>query len=184
MCSTPFGINELFTVGICYRRERPKGAQRLSASTNCSPSLPNLASMPTSGAQRLSASTNCSRGGAGGGAATAARVLNAFRHQRTVHRRRWLEPGQTYSACAQRLSASTNCSPKSPVTNLSHHRSVLNAFRHQRTVHLASRPTRSIALSVLNAFRHQRTVHARFVDDRDAVRMCSTPFGINELFTG
>ena len=107
VCSTPFGINELFTDISSANSFRSAGAQRLSASTNCSQHIKN------SLAFRL-------------------RVLNAFRHQRTVH-----PEGSSIDqsgSSAQRLSASTNCSPRQAAEPRCSS-VVLNAFRHQRTVH-------------------------------------------------
>ena len=135
------------------------------------------------------------------------RVLNAFRHQRTIH-----SPGFRVSF---------------PSTH------VLNAFRHQRTIHSAAYPATRLAgamcstpfginerftrrseiarhaafVRVLNAFRHQRTIHDSpavcgaaplsgaqrlSASTNDSLELvvtclrtcqCSTPFGINERFT-
>ena len=131
-------------------------------------------------AQRLSASTNCSRSHRTEPHRNHG-VLNAFRHQRTVHRRPHSTTG--IAVGAQRLSASTNCSLlrlfESEVCGR-----VLNAFRHQRTVHENRRDNKPGSLIVLNAFRHQLTVHRCPGDRPHVVQIqCSTPFGINELFT-
>ena len=85
MCSTPFGINELFTTFSTQLQLDQPSAQRLSASTNCSQVLWISVGLRLLRAQRLSASTNCSHGSLSR-PSTMARVLNAFRHQRTVHR--------------------------------------------------------------------------------------------------
>ena len=137
-------------------RTNNAGAQRLSASKICS-----LLSRPgskrrMSGAQRLSASKICSLSSSFSTAAVrapcstpfgikdlftmpgvhillATDVLNAFRHQRSVHGPYFLH-SLTDEIGAQRLSASKICSQK----DCSHKRGqypVLNAFRHQRSVH-------------------------------------------------
>ena len=132
-------------------------------------------------------------------------VLNAFRHQRTVHSH---DGSQAIHAIpsAQRLSASTNCSPANHIDGIKFDdwcstpfginelftegpsaygllHTVLNAFRHQRTVHTREATALLVVGHVLNAFRHQRTVHSvNAVWNRWGV-WCSTPFGINELFT-
>ena len=85
LCSTPFGINELFTGLTQWQAIGLLGAQRLSASTNCSPLESRSAWRATRlCAQRLSASTNCSQNSSRH-PFPILRVLNAFRHQRTVH---------------------------------------------------------------------------------------------------
>ena len=156
-------------------------AQRLSASTNCSLGRSGRQLVGLPGAQRLSASTNCSRG---------CRIANVAR-----------------STGAQRLSASTNCSPNAGcflrrgIARCSTPFGINELFtgtrrRVQGRLESAQRLSASTNCSpvwrsrgnaggdVLNAFRHQRTVHntittvAKFKSIQ-----CSTPFGINELFT-
>ena len=156
-CSTPFGINELFTRASPGEARRPPGAQRLSASTNCSQSRSTRPHSPPSTVlnafrhQRTVHERDLER------LRTAYLVLNAFRHQRTVHRRSAVSP-RLVTNRAQRLSASTNCS--------------LDRFNFTQFGQI-----------VLNAFRHQRTVHFGGHVHMLALLACSTPFGINELFT-
>ena len=136
------------------------------------------------------------------------RVLNAFRHQRFLHRRPHAAVqgrgscAQRLSASkvsalesaaaagdaggsAQRLSASKVSAPASDGSGGAHGSVVLNAFRHQRFLHMRpARPPRR-TLKVLNAFRHQRFLHP------DVYHLavhggiwCSTPFGIKGFCTG
>ena len=132
MCSTPFGINELFTTSVTAPYQRRASAQRLSASTNCSPS--------TTGSSERSCRM-CS---------TPFGINELF----TIRERLLALLG----AGAQRLSASTNCSLPASSVFLT-------------------------MLQVLNAFRHQRTVHVLRRHRQRQANECSTPFGINELFT-
>ena len=132
MCSTPFGINERFTTPGPPTFATSRCAQRLSASTN--DSLP---------AHALDSH--------------AALVLNAFRHQRTIHRAELRQVGRKAV--------------------------VLNAFRHQRTFHFTRHARLSGRTTVLNAFRHQRTIHLVVEELLLLHKWCSTPFGINERFT-
>ena len=162
-CSTPFGINERFTQASDRAAGERLSAQRLSASTNDSRSSRTHISPRTTCAQRLSASTNDSHDTRRVEHRRVA-VLNAFRHQRTIHVR-WSEPPANARTSAQRLSASTNDSPamhvaRRPVLP------VLNAFRHQRTIHLPMGSGPTAESEVLNAFRHQRTIHG-------AINSCS-----------
>ena len=109
------------------------------------------------------------------------KVLNAFRHQRGIHR----------GSLSLLLRRST----------------VLNAFRHQRGIHLATsarprqrgRCAQRLSASkrdspgragpagqdilVLNAFRHQRGIHLGLSALDVQGSRCSTPFGIKEGFT-
>ena len=127
-------------------------AQRLSASTNESPSGSVLLGIALEGAQRLSASTNESRGD-WVQCSHVFQVLNAFRHQRMNHdgtRNKHIR-----GCCAQRLSASTNESPVQIVC-------------------------REVSGNVLNAFRHQRMNHTTIAGYVIPSIVCSTPFGINE----
>ena len=80
-CSTPFGIKDCCTLHrmVCFLR--PKGAQRLSASKIAARAFPRS---PPRGRRT---------------------VLNAFRHQRLLHRRRQCKTRRYYYG-AQRLSAS------------------------------------------------------------------------------
>ena len=106
-CSTPFGINGRNTARRRRRRAAARCAQRLSASTD----------------ETLVLAVRCKK---------RARVLNAFRHQRTKHRR---EPSLLRRALsAQRLSASTD-ETRADLASRGRWSSVLNAFRHQRTKH-------------------------------------------------
>ena len=150
MCSTPFGINELFTgdesgggaAGVC--------AQRLSASTNCSHYRDGKA-------RRIG---SCSTPFGINELFTVCRprpdpailVLNAFRNQRTVHL------GMADASC-QQLVCSTPFGINELFTGRNHSRPtdpshVLNAFRHQRTVHCCDRltsDTRSVCAQRLSA---------------------------------
>ena len=240
LCSTPFGINERFTPAPPDYWLLSGCAQRLSASTNDSLFDPTASAPVVGCAQRLSASTNDSHvrsvallAGIGAQRLSASTnvspkcstpfginerftiyVLNAFRHQRTIHN-----------------SASTSVMSVNDVLNAfrhqrTFHKLVLNAFRHQRTFH-QGRPQLLAGQRVLNAFRHQRTFHspgpgcrsrpscaqrlsastndspfdrrrclgaqrlsastndspAAFGLSLAKTTKCSTPFGINERFT-
>ena len=131
-------------------------AQRLSASTNCSPPVVSLVFVTTSRAQRLSASTNCS----------------PANHIDGIKFDDW---------CSTPFGINELFTEGPSAYGLLH--TVLNAFRHQRTVHTREATALLVVGHVLNAFRHQRTVHSvNAVWNRWGV-WCSTPFGINELFT-
>ncbi len=180
-CSTPCGINGLFTLRRMFQCRFIVRAQRLAASTDCSlDGQPLLLANPV--------------------------VLNALRHQRIVHtpaeaNNRQVKPrcstpcginglftcidsrqrgiqlsrAQRLAAstdcshdcharrirdcpCAQRLAASTDCSPvQFPRLNLECR--VLNALRHQRIVHISGAGDSAWRVRVLNALRHQRIVH-------------------------
>ena len=204
MCSTPFGINERFTVGMGLTIPQNQCAQRLSASTNDS-----------RGDERMGwsrhAVLNAFRhqrtihGEQIGEHPEHPVVLNAFRHQRTIHHI-FADVRDSAIRGAQRLSASTNDSPYAAgdfsggfecstpfginerFTLMSALGTwpvgvVLNAFRHQRTIHLKFSPLFHDLDAVLNAFRHQRTIHGCLEAVGTAVVKCSTPFGINERFT-
>ena len=83
-------------------------------------------------------------------------MINAFRHQRFLHRRLdWATRGTSGD---QRLSASKIFAQKRPGTSLQGY-SVINAFRHQRFLHEAGLTTAYPAWLVINAFRHQRFLH-------------------------
>ena len=110
-------------------------------------------------------------------------MLNAFRHQRTIHSYR-TNTSNNNSISAQRLSASTNDSRSKLEAYQSWTETVLNAFRHQRTIH----PPTSRRGQVPS--RSAQRLSASTNDSRDPrhltwreARRCSTPFGINERFT-
>ncbi len=132
-------------------------------------------------------------------------MLNAFRHQRSDHRRSGHSLGPRRRA--QRLSASKIRSHFKEA-NAFVAIYVLNAFRHQRSDHGPWAPTptprspRSAqrlsaskirsqtsfirpkwADNVLNAFRHQRSDHSKFAPSSWPPRLCSTPFGIKDQIT-
>ena len=110
-----------------------------------------------SGAQRLSASKVLSLRWPTVGGVERGGVLNAFRHQRFSHSRRYVNPFR-FVTCAQRLSASKVLS---------------------RLIRLLDR----LLVIVLNAFRHQRFSHAYQPEDDEHSSMCSTPFGIKGSLT-
>ena len=157
-CSTPFGINELFTwlawhgMAADQMCSTPFGINELFTSRDLADDSCSIRVLNAFRHQRTVHMT-----------AIVARVpsrdvLNAFRHQRTVHRT--VTQPRIIRCSAQRLSASTNCSPVVVTAHVLRHWPVLNAFRHQRTVHLPPSPRTARSNEVLNAFRHQRTVHA------------------------
>ena len=61
--------------------------------------------------------------------------------------------------------------------------SVLNALRHQWNLHPHLEVVQSQTLSVLNALRHQWNLHRIKAHRRSLVTGCSTPYGINGIFT-
>ena len=154
-CSTPVGIKDRFT-----RSERPRvpgvpRAQRLSASKIGSPII-------------IVSNENLSR------------VLNACRHQRSVHP--GVQLGPDPAASAQRLSASKigsrgGCIPIGVI------RSVLNACRHQRSVHPSTIPSLAIArqCSTPVGIKDRFTTVGREGSNR--CQECSTPVGIKDRFT-
>ncbi len=178
-CSTPFGIGDRFTLHIRKYNELYPCAQRLSASEIGSPSTRQRTRRPSwwcstpfgigdrftlmpcqkyfknTRAQRLSASEIGSRTDRRE-SARPTRVLNAFRHRRSVHLR--LTKHVPTVASAQRLSASEIGS-----------RSVGN--------------DRAGDCPVLNAFRHRRSVHPSSRNSGSQMILCSTPFGIGDRFT-
>ena len=87
----------------------------------------------------------------------AGRVLNACRHQRSVHASSRRSVFSSF-ACAQRLSAS-KIGSRNRIKKFSKIHKVLNACRHQRSVH---------AVSQLEAWSKM---------------LCSTPVGIKDRFT-
>jgi len=198
MCSTPFGINGRNTFLRLSLHSVMTSAQRLSASTEGTPSSTVLQPLARYGAQRLSASTEGTQKGRTMNEDQRL-VLNAFRHQRKEHPVRSLGR-RTARDRAQRLSASTEGTLEGPPgcgksarcstpfgingRNTNGRRrpgpaaAVLNAFRHQRKEHLPPPPTRLIR-PVLNAFRHQRKEHQHNSCLFDVGLVCSTPFGIN-----
>ena len=110
-----------------------------------------------------------------------AEVLNAFRHQRSLHCCKHDQAhGHRHVLNAFRHQRSLHGHRARPAPGAGR---VLNAFRHQRSLH-RRRPGGSPPTSfVLNAFRHQRSLHA--VQDvwQGPVLLCSTPFGIRGLCT-
>ena len=154
-CSTPFGIRDVFTHLV---------ASSTAAWDECSTPF-GIRDVFTQERHRLF------RG---------LRVLNAFRHQRCLHKR-------------DRRDGRPRVL-------------VLNTFRHQRCLHGTS-PERAPAaksaqrlsasemsslpgldrllllLAVLNAFRHQRCLHVVIKRETDKAYLCSTPFGIRDVFT-
>ena len=133
-----------------------------------------------SGAQRLSASKRDSRNWR---VVSGWRqiVLNAFRHQRGIHR----YPGLTSSASsrrAQRLSASKRDSPRRRHRHL-HPQPVLNAFRHQRGIHENTALYYGVIFKCSTPFgiKEGFTTHKAVIDPY--FWWCSTPFGIKEGFT-
>ena len=93
-------------------------------------------------------------------------------------------PPKRRGRCAQRLSASMESSLYRRSRPL-RRSAVLNAFRHQRNLHVARTANAFTAASVLNAFRHQWNLHASggACVSRHSSFVCSTPFGINGIFT-
>jgi len=107
-CSTPFGINERTTRSSPTGRERPRCAQRLSASTK-EPLSPSGSTLPK------------------------VEVLNAFRHQRKNHQRLGAKVSVQQDVLNafrhQRKNHGKGCCWSGRVPE------VLNAFRHQRKNH-------------------------------------------------
>ena len=84
-------------------------------------------------------------------------VLNALRHQWNLH---------TLRPCRRRAALT-----------------VLNALRHQWNLHPGKAPAPFHAGHVLNALRHQWNLHSRIACSHAARVWCSTPYGINGIFT-
>ena len=203
MCSTPVGIKDRFTGRGQSRRPCWQGAQRLSASkigsrvlsvpTNavgwCSTpvgikdrftmdELQGHGTFPVLNACRHQRSVHHGRQGCPEAGHC---VLNACRHQRSVHPLLSVAVGPT--PCAQRLSASKIGSRKDAGCH-DLFKSVLNACRHQRSVHRDDQARqRAERRAVLNACRHQRSVHASSYGVLCWVPVCSTPVGIKDRFT-
>ena len=226
-CSTPVGIKDRFTHGHALRRHqyavlnacrhqrsvhrRPNGgtqplwsAQRLSASKIGSPNSRSNLLISAWSAQRLSASKIGSRPTRSSPALRPG-VLNACRHQRSVHdttialpnaagfkcstpvgikdrftRNHRHQPGRRRSA--QRLSASKIGSPlrlrRTRDGPVSAQRLSASKIGSQGADRQGGIPER-----VLNACRHQRSVHLSIGAATAHSYMCSTPVGIKDRFT-
>ena len=178
MCSTPVGIKDRFTRKSWFVENPRCCAQRLSASKIGSPGSKSFRARMSPCSTPVGIKDRFTR--AWPDILPFLVVLNACRHQRSVHRQR-------QSSNAKFLN-------------------VLNACRHQRSVHMrhckdtyrlsgaqrlsASKIGSPILLEksrgrydVLNACRHQRSVHlaGRFISNGHYT--CSTPVGIKDRFT-
>ena len=88
----------------------------------------------------------------------------------------------THTSGAQRLAASMESSPVRIAATLSSAIAVLNALRHQWNLHDRA-GVRLAEYRVLNALRHQWNLHPHAEAHASAGLMCSTPCGINGIFT-
>ena len=109
-------------------------------------------------------------------------MLNAFRHQRTVHSRDPLGRIRPHQPCSTPFGINElftkgilrGCVPRTLCST---------PFGINELFTVAVLFHRGLSPTVLNAFRHQRTVHSIGSISLSSARSCSTPFGINELFT-
>ena len=199
-CSTPVGVKDRFTLDQLQGALSAERAQRLSASKIGSPWMGLGGSRPCRSAQRLSASKigsptaqlappifgSCAQRLSASkigsplerhSLPTPGRVLNACRHQRSVHAiaKTLLNAYRS----AQRLSASK-------IGSLEHNIEVyafpvLNACRHQRSVHPCRRRARrsmqcSTPVGIKDRFTHRQQQCRQRV-------LCSTPVGVKDRFT-
>ena len=156
-------------------------------------------------AQRLPASEACSLFAYWTNHSGSTSVLNAFRHQRHVHSKRYVVDRMEAMECstpsgirgmfteeiytphhkkqsAQRLPASEACSLHyGKRSNIYLH--VLNAFRHQRHVHMKIRKICiwHIMCSTPSGIRGMFTLLVVYIYQLSGV--CSTPSGIRGMFT-
>ena len=108
-------------------------------------------------------------------------VLNACRHQRSVHPGRGiLTP--PWSSCSTPVGIKDRFT-RSRCGKRIFSKPVLNACRHQRSVHAFEGAGPGSPFLVLNACRHQRSVHASPPAGVDSPVQCSTPVGIKDRFT-
>ena len=155
LCSTPVGIKDRFTITSVIRPCQHDGAQRLSASKIGSH-------------QDAEPVSRCPE------------VLNACRHQRSVHLAD--EIGDKRLDGAQRLSASKIGSLAMGHLNRAGH-SVLNACRHQRSVHPSITATRARASPGAQRLSASKIGSPETTDGRFCMKWCSTPVGIKDRFT-
>ena len=159
-CSTPFGINDSCTLPL-------RRVQRAKAEVVCS--------------TPFGINDSCTRAGKHGHHDLW--VLNAFRHQRFLHRSHITYQARTQNRCSTPFGINDSCTLKR--NREVSEAGVLNAFRHQRFLHDRRAVARYGDERVLNAFRHQRFLHRWRAKARDLQLrvMCSTPFGINDSCT-
>ena len=108
-------------------------------------------------------------------------MLNAFRHQRTIHLKQTIADRISLARCStpfginERFTRCRYC--------CRHAAFVLNAFRHQRTIHPRPWPSRIERSSAQRLSASTNDSLPQPLSKTIADRMCSTPFGINERFT-
>ena len=181
LCSTPFGINERFTNSLTIGANAITGAQRLSASTNDSQSWGSRSPPASLGAQRLSASTNDSQSSSARSLHRQS-VLNAFRHQRTIHRSYTLQP-DSRQMCSTPFGINERFTIVEAVT-LAVTSLCSTPFGINERFTTLSQP---IVVEFECWCSTPFGINERFTDSTltmiIGVMPCSTPFGINERFT-